>query len=137
MRCVSTVNHLNNNTQKSLRGCNTESNEEYVRYYLLYEFEKKSTATTACSNACQVYGKDAKDKSTCRRWFHKFMEGDRSCQDQARSGRSSYVGEDDIEQDIRNNLNLSVLELEDTFNVHQTMVERQLVNLSFTIKLDR
>ena len=46
-----------------------ESEKEHIRYCLLYEFDKKSTAAAACRNVCQVYGEDAVDESTCRRWF--------------------------------------------------------------------
>ena len=114
-----------------------ESEKEHIKHCLLYEFDKKSTAATACRNVCQVYGEDAIDESTCRRWFRKFREGDRSCQDQARSGRPSHVGEDDIDQAVRNNPNPNIQELAETFSVQQTMVEGQLVNLCFARKLDR
>ncbi|XP_035223177.1 histone-lysine N-methyltransferase SETMAR-like [Stegodyphus dumicola] len=75
-----------------------ESEEEHIKHCLLYEFDKKSTAAAACRNVYQVYGEDAVDESTCRRWFRKFREGDRSFQDLARSARPSHVREDDIDQ---------------------------------------
>ncbi|GFT43153.1 histone-lysine N-methyltransferase SETMAR [Trichonephila clavipes] len=97
-----------------------------------HKFAKKSTAVAA--NVCQIYG--AIDENTCRRWFRKFREGDRSCQDLARSGWPSHVGEDDIDQVISNNPDPTVQELADTFNVFRTTPERWLVNLSFKRKLN-
>ncbi|GFT09180.1 hypothetical protein TNCV_4106111 [Trichonephila clavipes] len=51
-----------------------------------------------------------RDESTCRR----FWEGDRRCQDQARSRRPLHAGEN-IDQAMRNNPNATVQELTDTF----------------------
>jgi [histone H3]-lysine36 N-dimethyltransferase SETMAR len=113
------------------------SEKEHVRHCLLYEFDKSSTAAAACRNVRQVYGDDAIDESTCRRWFRKFREGDRSCQDQARCGRPSLVGEDDIDQAIKNSPNPTAQELAETFKVHRTTVERRLEALGFRRKLDR
>ncbi|GFX15481.1 histone-lysine N-methyltransferase SETMAR [Trichonephila clavipes] len=75
-----------------------------------------------------MYGEDAIyiDENTCHRWLREFREGDRNCLDQARSGRPSHVGEDDIEQAIRNNPTMQ--ELAKTFNVLRSTLERQLVN---------
>ena len=39
---------------------------------------------------------DAIDESTCHQWFRKQKEGDRSCQDQDRSGRPSQVRKDEL-----------------------------------------
>ncbi|PRD26127.1 UNVERIFIED_CONTAM: hypothetical protein NCL1_38969 [Trichonephila clavipes] len=46
-----------------------ENEKEHARHCLLYEFNKKSTATAACHNVCQVYEEDEINKSTCCRWF--------------------------------------------------------------------
>ena len=77
-----------------------ETNKEHIRHCLLFEFDKGSTAALACRNIRQVYGEDAIDESTCRRWFRKFRNGDRSCQDQPRSGRPSAFSEEDLDQAI-------------------------------------
>ncbi|KAF8788588.1 Histone-lysine N-methyltransferase SETMAR like protein [Argiope bruennichi] len=88
------------------------------------------------SQCLSSLGEEAIHESTCRRWFHKFKEGDRSCQNQARSGWPSLDGDDDITQAIRHNSNPTVQELAETFYVYRTMVERQLVKMGFTRKLD-
>ncbi|PRD25393.1 UNVERIFIED_CONTAM: hypothetical protein NCL1_41044 [Trichonephila clavipes] len=67
-----------------------------MRHRLLYEFNKKARQP---------------------------QEGDRSCQDQAGSGCPSHVGEDDIDQVIRNNPKPTVKELAETFNIYWTTVE--------------
>ncbi|PRD32293.1 UNVERIFIED_CONTAM: Histone-lysine N-methyltransferase SETMAR [Trichonephila clavipes] len=90
-------------------------------------------AAAACRNVCQIYREDAIDKSTCCRWFRKFREGDRSCRDQTKCGRPSHIGEDHIDQAIRNIPNPTMQELTDTFNVHQITVETGLDNLTFGI----
>ncbi|GFX02058.1 histone-lysine N-methyltransferase SETMAR [Trichonephila clavipes] len=77
----------------------------------IYKFDKKSTTIAICRNACQVYGDDAIDESTCHLWFRKFREGDRSFQDQTGSRRPSHVGDDEIDQAIRNNSNPTMQEL--------------------------
>ncbi|GFV78886.1 histone-lysine N-methyltransferase SETMAR [Trichonephila clavipes] len=104
--------------------------------FVIRNRKKKSMAAAACRNVCQIYREDAIDENIYRRWFRKFRKGDRSFQDQARSGWLSHVEENDIDQTIRNNPNPTVQELAETFNVHQTTVERQLGTLKFLRKLD-
>ncbi|GFV38148.1 hypothetical protein TNCV_709711 [Trichonephila clavipes] len=52
-------------------------------------------------------------------------------------GRLSHIGEDDIDQSIRNNSNPLIKELMETFKEHRETVKTRLVNLEFKRKLDR
>ncbi|GFX48623.1 histone-lysine N-methyltransferase SETMAR [Trichonephila clavipes] len=116
--------------------CPLESEKEHLRHcWNTISIRSVRKPRAECSNIFQVYGEDAIDESTCRRWFRKFRDGDRSYQDQAWSGRTSHLREDDINQAIRNNP--TVHKLAKTFNVHRTTVERRLVCLGFTRTLDR
>ncbi|GFU87995.1 hypothetical protein TNCV_1335641 [Trichonephila clavipes] len=47
----------------------------------------------------------------------------RNCQEQARSGRPSYIKGDDIDQVIRNNPNPTVRELAETFYVRSNATD--------------
>ncbi|GFW52680.1 hypothetical protein TNCV_2392601 [Trichonephila clavipes] len=78
-----------------------KAEKEHVRHCLLYEFDKKSTGATACHNIYLVYRDDAIEEITCRRWFRKFRERDRNCQDQTKSGWPSRIGEDVIDLAIK------------------------------------
>ncbi|PRD37712.1 UNVERIFIED_CONTAM: Histone-lysine N-methyltransferase SETMAR [Trichonephila clavipes] len=97
--------------------------------------KNNSKVAAACRNACQVFGEDTiVDEITYRLWFCKFREGDRSCQDQARSGRPSHVGEDDVGLRgdvliIRGDQNPTVQELVETFKLLQTTIERRLTRI--------
>ncbi|GFU27249.1 histone-lysine N-methyltransferase SETMAR [Trichonephila clavipes] len=113
-----------------------ESENEHVKHCLLYEFDKQSLVAAACRNVCHIYEEDAMDGSTGHRWFHKFREGDRSCQGQTSNGWPSHFGQDYIDQSIRKSPRQTMEKLAETFNVHW-IVKRWLVSSGFTIKLDR
>ena len=104
---------------------------------LLYEYDKGVTAAAAGRSIRQVYGDDAVDDSTCRRWFRKFRDGDRSCTDHGRSGRPSLVTEEDLDTAITTSPHATVEELADRFSVHRTTVERRMHALGFITKFDQ
>ncbi|GFY30175.1 hypothetical protein TNCV_3090831 [Trichonephila clavipes] len=101
------------------------------------QFGQGSVPGNQHQTASTTAGDVAINESTYHRWFCKCTEGDRGCQDQARSEWPSHVGEGDTDQSIRNILNPAMQELADTFNVHWETVKRQLVNLGFRRKLHR
>jgi len=102
-----------------------ETDTEQIRHFLFSDFDKGSNEAAACHNIQQVYGEDTVNDSTCRRWFRKFRDGEKSCQE--RGSR----------QTMRNSQNPTVEELGETVQVHRTTVERRLESLGFTTKLDR
>lgn len=59
----------------------------HIRYCMLYEFNRGSTATEATRNIHSAYGEKAVDDCTCRRWFFKFPSDDTTLTDKSRSGR--------------------------------------------------
>lgn len=47
----------------------------HVRHCMLYEFNRRSNATSAARRICAVYPNSVAP-STCRRWFRRFRSGD-------------------------------------------------------------
>lgn len=60
---------------------------------MLYEFDCGRKAAVATTNICSAYGPDALTERTCQRWFERFRAGNRSLEDEARSGRPPEVDE--------------------------------------------
>ncbi|KOC58729.1 hypothetical protein WH47_03668 [Habropoda laboriosa] len=44
----------------------------HIRYVLLYEFRRGSTAMKTVKNICEVYAEDATKIRMCQKWFKKF-----------------------------------------------------------------
>jgi hypothetical protein len=59
----------------------------HIRYCMLHEFDRGSTAAKATKNIHAVYGEEAVGSSTCRRLFIKFCSEDITLTDKLRSGR--------------------------------------------------
>ncbi len=56
----------------------------HIRYCMLYEFDRDSTAAEATRNICAAYGEETVESSTCHRWFAKFGFGDTTLMDKSR-----------------------------------------------------
>ncbi|CAI9728081.1 Hypothetical predicted protein [Octopus vulgaris] len=71
----------------------------------------RKNAAKTCKNICEVYGDDAGDESTVRRWIAKFKAREFSLEDDNHSGRPSKL--DIFKVKIQENLNIKTRELEE------------------------
>jgi transposase len=63
--------------------------KERNRNLMLYEFKCGHSAAAATRNICRIEGAGTVKESTCRRWFVKFLKGEKGLKDKTRSGRKS------------------------------------------------
>jgi transposase len=63
--------------------------KERNRNLMLYEFKCGHSAAAATRNICRIEGAGTVKESTCRRWFAKFLNGEKGFEDKNRSGRKS------------------------------------------------
>jgi len=64
-----------------------EPTKTHLRELLLFFFNAKKTAVEARRLICNVYGEDALQESTSRKWFQRFKSGDFCTKDMERSGK--------------------------------------------------
>ncbi|GAB6028825.1 hypothetical protein CHUAL_014145 [Chamberlinius hualienensis] len=62
-------------------------NKEHFRHIMLFYYRKGKNASKTCEKICSVYGADAVDDSTCRKWFRRFRQGNFDVKDASRAGR--------------------------------------------------
>ena len=109
----------------------------HLRHCLLYEFDRKSTPAKAAENICQVYGIDAVTERTCRRWFAKFREGDRSLEDEPRSGRPSTTPVEALLQLVQQEPKLTSREFAARMGVDHQTVLNHLAENGYVLKLGK
>ncbi|VDO66850.1 unnamed protein product [Heligmosomoides polygyrus] len=65
-------------------------------HVLLYEFESGHSATEAYRNLCRVFGSEAASARSVYCWFERFRSGNRSLEDEPRSGRLITISLDEL-----------------------------------------
>jgi histone-lysine N-methyltransferase SETMAR len=93
---------------------------------MLYEFDLDSTAAEATRNICAVYGEEAVDSSTCRRWFTKFRSEDTSLTDKPRSGRPVELDDEALQALLDADPRQTTRELAEQLNCSNATVDRHL-----------
>lgn len=63
------------------------ADQQHLRHCLLFLFDSGMNGVEAHRRLVEVYGPDVISQRTCYNWFDRFREGDRSLQDESRSGR--------------------------------------------------
>ena len=53
-----------------------ESDKQFIRHCIRYEFHQEKSAAKACESICSVLGVNDVSKSTCEFWFRRFKEDD-------------------------------------------------------------
>lgn len=104
-------------------------NKEHLRHIMLYYYRKGKNASQTCEKIRAVYGTDAVDDSTCRKWFRKFREGNFDVKDASRAGRPITADVDKIKTMIDNNHNMTTREIGQALNITATTVSRHLRKL--------
>jgi histone-lysine N-methyltransferase SETMAR len=83
-----------------------------------------------------VYGEDAVNEQTCRKWFSRFRAGNFYLDDAPRSGRPVEVDDDQIKTLIENNPRYTTRIIAEILKISQTAVADQLHKLGYASRLD-
>ncbi|VDP39747.1 unnamed protein product [Heligmosomoides polygyrus] len=68
----------------------------HIRHVLLYEFESGHSAAEAYRNLCRVFGSESPSVRSVYSWFERFRSGNRSPEDEPRSGRPTTISLDEL-----------------------------------------
>lgn len=113
-------------------------NEKFViRSVLLYEFKKGTSGAETFRSVTAVFGEACISERQCRWWFERFRSGNLSLADEPRSGRPSDFDSDRLRQIVEHDSSITVRELAIDFGVHYSTIDRHLIQMGFTSKLNR
>lgn len=103
---------------------------------MLFYYRKGKNAAKACMKICSVYGHDAVNDSTCRKWFRRFREGNFDVKDAIRTGRPVTTDDAEMKKLVQSDCHASTRQLALTLAMSATNVSRHLKNLGMVRKLD-
>lgn len=109
--------------------------DEHIRHCVLFEFDLKASAATARKYIRHAYPGTAPSKRTIERWFVKFRNGDRTLQEDQRSGRPTNILSTDIQQILDNNAKATTREIADILGTTHTTIEHHLMEMKKVSKL--
>ncbi|KAK6043275.1 hypothetical protein COOONC_19220, partial [Cooperia oncophora] len=89
--------------------CN-DMDKSKLRVVLEYEFRRGSTAAQAVRNITVVFGEDAPNERTVRRWFAKFESGDFDLQNESRGRPECKLNNDELKAVVEADPTCKVLE---------------------------
>jgi transposase len=75
----------------------------HFRHIMLFYFKKGKNATQTQGKICAVYGENAVNERTCRKWLARFRAGNFDLDNAPRSARPVEVDDDQIKILIENN----------------------------------
>ena len=70
--------------------------KQHFPHLLFFAFHRGQKAAEAARDICMAYGEDVKGKSTARKWFAKFKNGNFDINDTPHSERPSEFDEDHL-----------------------------------------
>ncbi|KAK6763441.1 hypothetical protein RB195_023947 [Necator americanus] len=76
---------------------------QHFRHLLFFAFHRGQKAAEAARDICKVHGEGAIGKSTARKWFANFKNGDFNVDDSARCGRPSDLDEERLTALLKEN----------------------------------
>lgn len=107
----------------------------HIRHCILFAFDRGLSGLAAAEEICKVYGEDAVTKRTCNRWFERFRSGERSLEDEPRSGRPSEIDNEELNSELKTNPRQTTRELADKFGCSHTTIEYHLHEMGKVQKL--
>ena len=84
---------------------------EHFQHLLLFAFNQGNKAAQAVCNICAVYGQDAMNERTARRWLLRFKDGNFNLKDMERSRRPVEFNENRLNQLIHEDPRQTTVEL--------------------------
>ncbi|KAK6046700.1 hypothetical protein COOONC_15795 [Cooperia oncophora] len=108
-----------------------------LRVVLEYEFRRGSTAAQAVRNITVVFGEDAPNERTVRRWFAKFESGDFDLQNESRGRPECKLNNDELKAVVEADPTQSTRELAAKFGVCKVTISSHLKQIGKSRKLDR
>lgn len=109
----------------------------YIRACALYEYDQGRSAAEAARNIKKTYGEDAIGESTCRTWFARFKDGDRSLHDLPREGRPKIIDHAVFKETVDADPYLTTRELAQRFGCSHVTIQNHLQEIGKVHKLGR
>ncbi|KAK5972212.1 hypothetical protein GCK32_012956 [Trichostrongylus colubriformis] len=104
--------------------------DERVLICLLYEWKLGSSTRTSYENLIRVYGPGAIAEATVARWYARFRRGRQDLKRKTNIGVSRVLDDDELEQTVKENPELTIAELAKRFGVDVTTIRRHLKGIS-------
>ena len=108
----------------------------FLRYSMLYEFQRGTGAVHAWKNFKEVFGQDTPSNRTVLRWFARFRDGNFDVSDLPRSGRPSEIDDAVLREFLESETSLTSSMLAEKFEVDESTIRRHMQKLGFILKLD-
>lgn len=89
-----------------------EPDKVHLRHIMRYHFHEGLNAAQTHRKICEVYGENALQDSTVRKWFARFRAGNLNVEDEHRPGRPTVIEIDEIISLVTSNPLLTIKELE-------------------------
>ncbi|PIO63459.1 hypothetical protein TELCIR_14939 [Teladorsagia circumcincta] len=104
--------------------------DERVMICLLYEFKLGHSTRTARENLIRVYGHGAISEATVAKRYGEFRRGRYSLERNSASGVSRVLDDDELEQTVKENPGMTIVQLAKRFNVGMTTMWTHLSRIS-------
>ena len=109
--------------------------KQHFQYLLFFVFHQGQKAAEAAWDICMVYGEGVIGKSTARKWFAKFKNGNFDINDMPCSRRPSEFDEDHLNVLLKEESHQTSRELAEKINYNQKTILSHLHSMGFAKKL--
>ena len=109
--------------------------KQHFRHLPFFAFHQGQKAAEAAWDICMVYRKGVIGKSTARKWFVKFKNGNFDIDDTPHSGRPSEFDEDHLKALLKEESYQTSRELAKKINCNQKTIFNHLHSMEFAEKL--
>ncbi|KAK6047003.1 hypothetical protein COOONC_15492 [Cooperia oncophora] len=104
--------------------------DDRVLLCLLYEWKLGNSPRTAYENLNRVYGPGTITEGTTAKWYGRFRSGRHNLERKTKTGVTRVVDEDELEQTLKENPDLTIAELAKKFGVSMTTIWKHLKLIS-------